>query len=130
MSPVAFLVLACVLTCATDLSFAQTNASRIVIISDSATIAAARTGVFVCVASGDPAPSISWSRGGAPLSNGTRFSIYEELVTVNGVTFVESILVICSVEQGDAAQYSCVASNSIGSDTANFNLTVNRMFLN
>ena len=82
--------------------------------------------MFACVASGNPAPSLSWSTGGASLKNSSRFRIYEELrVTVNGLTFVQSVLEICNVEPDDAAQYICVADNT--ACTANFNLTVNRM---
>ena len=102
------------------------------VISESATIAAGSMGMFVCVASGYPVPSLTWNkdgtslRDGTPLSNGSRSTIYEELVVANRKTFVQSILVICSLEQDDAAQYNCSASNSVSSASASFNLTVNR----
>ena len=47
------------------------------------------------------------------------------LVTENGVTFVQSILELCSTEEADAGQYSCFAENTLGNDTASFVLTVN-----
>ena len=86
---------------------------------------AGNTITFVCVAYGDPNPSISWNRGDTLLSNGTRVTIYEELVTENGVTFVQSILELCSAEEADAGRYSCFADNTLDNDTESFVLTVN-----
>ena len=80
---------------------------------------------LVCVAYGDPNPSISWSQGDTVLSNNSRITIFEELVTENGVTFLRSILVLCSAEEADGGQYSCFADNTLGNDTASFVLTVN-----
>ena len=59
------------------------------------------------------------------LSNDSRVTIYEDLVTENAMTFVQSILELCSAEQADAGQYSCIAENTLGNDTASFMLTVN-----
>ena len=97
------------------------------VISESATITAGSTGTFVCVAYGYPVPSLIWNRDGTPLRNQSQFTIYEEHVVVNGETFVQSILVICSLEQDDAAQYNCSASNNISTTSGSFDLTVNRM---
>ena len=80
---------------------------------------------FVCVASGDPNPSISWNRGDTILNNDSRVTTFEDLVTEDGVTFVQSILELCSAEEADAGQYSCFADNTFGSHTASFVLTVN-----
>ena len=76
------------------------------------------------MASGDPSPSISWNRGDTVLNNDSRVTIYEDLVTENGVTFVWSILELCSAEEADAGQYSCFADNTFGNDTASFVLAV------
>ena len=86
---------------------------------------AGNTITFACVAYGDPNPSISWNRGDTLLSNDSRVTIYEELVTENGVTFVQSILEMCSAEEADGGQYSCFADNTLGNDTASFILAVN-----
>ena len=80
---------------------------------------------FVCVAYGNPNPSISWNRGDTILSNDSRVTIYEELMTEIGVTFVQSILALCTAEEADAGQYSCFAANILGNDTTSFVLTVN-----
>ena len=86
---------------------------------------AGNTIVAVCVAYGDPNPSITWNRAGTALSNDSRVTIYEELVTENGVLFVQSIIEVCSAEVSDAGQYSCFTENNFGNDTAVFELTVN-----
>ena len=76
------------------------------------------------MAYGVPNPSISWNRGDTPLSNGSQATIYEELLTEDGVTLVHSFLQLCSVEETDAGQYSCFSNNTLGNDTAFFELAV------
>ena len=81
--------------------------------------------LLTCVAYGDLPLSISWSRDGSTLMNDSqRITIYEEEVEVGGITFVQSILQICSTETNDAGVYNCIAENEAGNDTANFELTV------
>ena len=80
--------------------------------------------MFVCVAYGYPLPSLTWEKDGTLLKNQSRSTIYEEQVVENGETFVQSILVICSLEQDDAAGYNCSASNNISSASASFELIV------
>ena len=83
------------------------------------------TVLLTCVASGDQPLSISWSREGSVLMNDSqRITIYEEEVTEGGITFVQSILQICSAEINDAGSYSCTADNAAGNDTASFELTI------
>ena len=98
-----------------------------IVVSPNQTIAvdAGNTITFVCVASGDPNLSISWNRGGTALSNNSRITIFDELLTENGMTFVQSILTLSSAEEADAEQYSCFADNTLGNDTESFVLTVN-----
>ena len=83
------------------------------------------TVIFTCVASGDPAPSIIWRKGNTELTNASQLLINETLVISNGVTFLQSSLVLCSVEEADAGDYSCVSENIFGNDTAASVLTVN-----
>lgn len=56
------------------------------------------------------------------MNNDTRVTITTELMTENGVIFVQSTLELYSVEQVDIGQYSCFANNTIGNDTAPFTL--------
>ena len=63
------------------------------------------------------------------LNNGSQVTVHhEEVLATNswrGLSFVRSILELCSVEGTDAGQYSCFADNTLGNDTASFVLTVN-----
>ena len=88
------------------------------------TVEAGSTVVFACVGFGDPTPSVTWSTGGVQLSNNSRITIYEELVTENGVDFVQSILEICSAEEADGGQYSCTVGNALRNASVNFELSV------
>ena len=86
---------------------------------------AGNTVLFTCVAVGDPLPSITWSRqNGSVLENNSRITILEELVSEGGLTFVKSILEVCSLEVSDSSNYSCSAQNDFGSDTSTFELSV------
>jgi len=81
--------------------------------------------IFTCVASGDPEPSISWRKGGTELTNSSQVTIYQTLVISNGFTFLQSSLVLCSVEEADAGDYHCISENIFGNDTAASVLAVN-----
>ena len=84
------------------------------------------TVLFTCVAYGDSTPNIRWDRqDGSTLVNDSRITIYDELVTEGDVTFVKSIVEICSVDVADAGEYSCFTWNELGNDTATFDLSVN-----
>ena len=79
---------------------------------------------LTCVAYGIPIPSISWNNRSTLLRNGSRVTIYEELLTEIGFTFVHSILQLCGAVEADTGQYSCFTNNTLGNDTASFDLTV------
>ena len=80
---------------------------------------------FTCVAFGDPVPSITWNKGDTELVNDSRVTIYESVVSSNGVTFMQSILVLCGAEQADAGEYSCFTENTFGNGSVDFVLSVN-----
>ena len=83
------------------------------------------TVLLTCVAHGDLPLSISWSREGTVLMNDSqRITIYKEEIEEGGITFLQSILQICSARADDAGAYSCIAENNAGDDTSNFELTV------
>ena len=84
------------------------------------------TMVAVCVGTGFPQPTISWSFEGSPLENNTRVSIYEEVIEESGITFVQSFLEVCSVNFMDAGLYECTVSNRIVNASSNFTLTIIR----
>ena len=84
------------------------------------------TMLAVCVGTGFPQLSISWSLDGSPLENNSRVSIYEEVIEESGITFVQSFLVVCSVGFMDAGLYQCTVANRLVNASSNFTLTVNR----
>ncbi|KAM4696629.1 hemicentin-2 [Rhinophrynus dorsalis] len=65
-----------------------------------------------CEVSGVPVPHISWKREDAFLSNGSRYSIVDD-----------GTLLIKNAGQEDAGNYSCVASNSLGTAEQSISLT-------
>ena len=83
------------------------------------------TVLAVCVGTGFPQPSISWSFNGNQLDNDSRVTIYEEVTEQAGMTFVESILEVCGVTLLDGGLFECAVSNRLVNSTANFTLTVN-----
>ena len=88
-------------------------------------IDAGSTVLFMCVSYGDPVPTITWSGNGQTLGNNSKVTVYEELLSKSGITFVKSILQICDVESSDAGVYSCGAENVLGSDAVSFDISVN-----
>ena len=83
------------------------------------------TVLLTCVAYGDLPLSISWSRESSIVMNDSqRITIYEDEVEEGGITFIQSILQICSTEANDAGVYNCIAENEAGNDTATFEITV------
>ena len=78
-----------------------------------------------CVAYGDLPLGISWSREGSILMNDSQWiTIHEEEFEEGGITFVQSVLQICSVKTNDTGVYSCIADIEGSNDTASFELIV------
>ncbi len=103
--------------------------AQIVITPDTLTVDPGNTLLITCVAYGELPTYISWVRDFAHTtldnSTSTQVTVYEELVTEGELTFTQSVLEICSVEEMDESNYTCVAVNSFGNDTATFELGVN-----
>ena len=79
-----------------------------------------------CVAYGTLPLSITWSREGSNLTNGSQqIFIYERQFEEGQFTFLESILQICSAEfDDDPGIYGCLTENELGTDTVGFELTL------
>ena len=84
---------------------------------------------LICVAYGDPLPSITWSRAGniLQMSNSSDITIYEEVVIEGGVTFAKSILQICDAEESDIYQFNCTATSVDMNDSVSFALSVHAL---
>ena len=67
--------------------------------------------LLTCNATGNPTPSISWTKDGSLInaSGDPRISITEQ----------NTMLRITNVSRADDGQYRCVASNSLGNATSN-----------
>ena len=65
-----------------------------------------------CNATGNPPPTISWTRNGSPvntiINSRIRFSKDEKQLTMT----------ITDVNRTDSGEYRCVAGNSLGNDTS------------
>ena len=81
----------------------------------------------VCVGTGFPQPTISWSQNGNRLENDSRITITEEVMVDSGITFVQSYLEVCSVDFTDAGLYQCTVANRVANASSYFTLTVNRV---
>ena len=101
---------------------------ELVIVPNDVSVTAGSSIFLTCVASGFPLPVFTWQKSNLSepqITNSSRVAIYEELVSEGGVTFVQSVLEICSVQEADALNYTCSATNKLGTDNATFELAVN-----
>jgi len=62
-----------------------------------------------CNATGNPVPTISWTRDGSPVNTSGRISFSEN----------KKELTITDVSRTDSGEYRCVATNRVGNDTSN-----------
>ena len=81
---------------------------------------------FVCTATGRPYPMIQWYKDGVLITNDTSSltSIYNEQSESNELLFTSSILEVCSVGADSSGTYSCLALNSAGNDSVEFEVEV------
>ena len=62
-----------------------------------------------CNATGNPVPTISWTKDGSPISSNSRISLSSD----------NKQLTITNVNRTDSGEYRCVANNKLGNDTSN-----------
>ena len=80
------------------------------------------TASFICQATGEPFPTISWYFNGNLLVNGMEHMI--SMMSLNTTT-INSTLTIMNVQSSDVGTYTCNATNVVSSDTSSGVLTVN-----
>ena len=69
----------------------------------------------MCLVEGFPLPEVTWLKDGEALANLRRYEVLGE------------ILVIRDVRVTDMGEYLCVASNPLGEDSRQFNLSLTGM---
>ena len=117
------------LTGVIGLNVSATGSSpRVVLGSDAATQVTLNSTVLVtCIAYGDPLPTVTWQKDTMALSNTTESDdgviIYNTVVNEGGRVFARSILQVCFVDDDETGVYSCIATNSLGTDTQDINLS-------
>lgn len=85
--------------------------------TDGATVDYGSTIEAVCVAYGNPIPTITWAKGGCTdMSCNDNAKVFNEVVTYSDVSFRKSILQLCNVSESDVGSYSCSAMNGIGGE--------------
>ena len=60
-----------------------------------------------CNATGNPVPTISWTKDGSPVNS------------INSFLTDNKRLTITNVSRTDSGEYQCVANNSLGNDISN-----------
>ena len=75
---------------------------------------------LLCVAYGSPLPTVMWMRNGQPLRQ--PYLLNETEIVTRHVTFVRSILYLCSLKLADDDQYTCTASNNFSTSMETFAL--------
>ena len=93
-------------------------------ISNDTTLRAGETALLACVGFGEPDVEISWSFNGAPVTNTSLITIYEEDVVQGERLFKQSFLQICSLAESDAGSYTCVVSDGFTTANSTTQLTV------
>jgi len=83
---------------------------------------------FVCNATGNPQPEIQWIRNDATISTNEDYQI-TSFIPKDCPMFTgceaSTILIILDTEPHDEGEYTCVASNTVGSNKREVGLTVN-----
>ena len=82
------------------------------------------TVTLACTASGVPYPTVQWYKDGVLLTNDSLTTIYNDEFDRDELQFTSSILELCSVNEDDIGTYSCLASNSAGNDSIEFDVQV------
>ena len=81
------------------------------------------TASFICQATGEPVPTISWYFNGAPVSEGNTMNYTISMMLMNTTT-ISSTLTIMSVQSSDVGTYTCNATNVVSTDTSSGVLNV------
>ena len=82
--------------------------------SDGAAVEYGSTIEAVCVAYGNPLPTVTWSKQGcADISCSTNAQVFTEVISYGDVSYRKSVLHLCSVDESNSGSYTCSAKNGI-----------------
>ena len=87
-------------------------------------VVAGSAGSLTCVAYGQPQPDVIWLKDGMPLQNASTLTIYGTYLEDANMSFVQSILEICTFLPEQQGNYSCYTDNSHGNNSFSFQITV------
>ena len=87
------------------------------------------TASFICQATGNPVPYISWYFSDVLISNETDVDKYNIAQSTLNTTTISSTLTIYSLESSDVGTYICNATNVISTITSSGVLTVNGKYV-
>ena len=99
--------------------------AKIITVFNSVIVRERSTITIMCEAIGYPPPTFKWSIINGTLSD--RVSVSDNVSVPTGygnVTRVSVNLTITNAYREDTGVYTCSANNSIGSDSRNFNITI------
>lgn len=99
------------------MSFFNTEKLKFIVTPSATTLELGTVRRILCRAQGTPAPIIRWVKETKPLS-----SWPAHIVDINGTLFFHG------VQDDDAGQYSCIATNSQGLIRTSINISVTSMF--
>ena len=68
---------------------------------------------LICVSTGSPATTVSWTKDGAPLTPG--YTVYQTVIDRRASTY-SNVLTVSP--EGAAGTYNCTVSNDLGSDSS------------
>ena len=69
--------------------------------------------LLICVGYGQPSVSITWSRNGQEIANGSNVYVTEEDVELGGRVFRQSFLRLCGLQTCQSGIYNCSINNGI-----------------
>ena len=101
----------CVSFCHLDIFFIIVDQPKITVQPQAKTKTEGDNLTLSCYTTGNPVPTISWTRNGSPVdtSDNGRISFSAD----------KKQLTITNVSRTDSGEYRCVASNNLGNDTSN-----------